>query len=47
MFGPDQPIAFSFIEIPNALGALEGVVMELHDCAFPLLKVDHADGGPR
>jgi malate dehydrogenase len=26
------------IEIPNALGALDGVVMELHDCAFPLLK---------
>ncbi len=38
MFGPDQPIALLLIEIPNALGALEGVVMELHDCAFPLLK---------
>jgi malate dehydrogenase len=38
MFGPDQPIALHLIEIPNALGALEGVVMELHDCAFPLLK---------
>src|SRR5919108_2793906 len=38
MFGPDQPIALSLIEIPNALGALDGVVMELHDCAFPLLK---------
>src|SRR6059058_1919378 len=38
MFGPEQPIAMSLIEIPNALGALEGVVMELHDCAFPLLK---------
>jgi malate dehydrogenase len=38
MFGPDQPIALSLIEIPNALSALEGVVMELHDCAFPLLK---------
>src|SRR2546426_11388063 len=38
MFGPDQSIALSLIEIPNALGALEGVVMELHDCAFPLLK---------
>src|SRR6266699_7283280 len=37
MFGPDQPIALSLIEIPNALAALEGVVMELHDCAFPLL----------
>jgi malate dehydrogenase len=38
MFGPEQPIALSLIEIPNALGTLEGVVMELHDCAFPLLK---------
>src|SRR2546427_5987821 len=38
MFGPDRPIALSLIEIPNALAALEGVVMELHDCAFPLLK---------
>ena len=38
MFGPEQPVALSLIEIPNALGALEGVVMELHDCAFPLLK---------
>jgi len=38
MFGPEQPVALSLLEIPNALGALEGVVMELHDCAFPLLK---------
>jgi len=38
MFGPDQPIALHLIEIPPALGALEGVVMELHDCAFPLLQ---------
>jgi len=38
MFGPDQPLALYLIEIPAALGALEGVVMELHDCAFPLLQ---------
>jgi malate dehydrogenase len=38
MFGPEQPIQLSLIEIPPALGALEGVVMELHDCAFPLLN---------
>src|SRR6195256_100810 len=38
MFGQDQPVALHLIEIPNALGALEGVVMELHDCAFPLLQ---------
>src|ERR1700693_5402906 len=38
MFGVDQPIVLHLIEIPNALGALDGVVMELHDCAFPLLQ---------
>src|ERR1700741_4921515 len=38
MFGPDQPVILHLIEIPSALGALDGVVMELHDCAFPLLK---------
>jgi len=38
MFGPEQPVQLSLIEITAALGALEGVVMELHDCAFPLLK---------
>lgn len=38
MFGPDQPLALHLIEIPNALDALNGVVMELHDCAFPLLE---------
>ena len=38
MFGKDQPIALQLIEIPPALGALDGVVMELHDCAFPLLQ---------
>jgi len=38
MFGADQPVTLHLIEIPPALGALEGVVMELHDCAFPLLQ---------
>lgn len=38
MFGKDQPVVLHLIEIPPALGALEGVVMELHDCAFPLLQ---------
>lgn len=37
LFGPDQPIALHLIEIPQALKALQGVVMELEDCAFPLL----------
>src|SRR5256714_10494061 len=38
MFGADQPIALHLIEIPAALNALEGVVMELHDGALPLLQ---------
>src|SRR5499427_1977160 len=38
MFGPEQPLILHLIEIEPALGALQGVVMELDDCAFPLLK---------
>jgi malate dehydrogenase len=38
MFGPEQPVILHLIEIEPALGALSGVVMELDDCAFPLLK---------
>jgi malate dehydrogenase len=38
MLGPDQPIALHILEVPAVLGALKGVMMELEDCAFPLLK---------
>jgi malate dehydrogenase len=38
MFGLDQPLVLHLIEIPSVLAALEGVVMELQDCAFPLLE---------
>ena len=38
MFGPEQPVILHLIEIEPALPALQGVVMELDDCAFPLLK---------
>src|SRR5436190_21865891 len=38
MFGPGQPLILHLIEIEPALPALQGVVMELEDCAFPLLK---------
>ena len=38
MFGPDQPVSLNLVEIPQAEKALEGVIMELNDCAFPLLK---------
>jgi len=37
MLGKDQPVILQLLEIPPAMGALEGVVMELNDCAFPLL----------
>ncbi len=47
MLGPDQPVILQMLEITPALGALEGVAMELEDCAFPLLagmvKTDDAD----
>ena len=38
MFGPKQPVILQLLEITPALGTLEGVVMELNDCAFPLLQ---------
>ena len=38
VFGPDQPVALNLIEIEPGMKALEGVCMELDDCAFPLLK---------
>ncbi len=38
MLGPDTPVILQLLEITPALGALEGVRMELDDCAFPLLR---------
>ncbi|MCY4150107.1 MAG: malate dehydrogenase [Gammaproteobacteria bacterium] len=44
MLGKDQPVALQLLEITPAMQALEGVVMELDDCAFPLLaSVDISD----
>src|SRR5579872_1857662 len=37
LLGPDQPVILQLLEITPVLGALQGVVMELEDCAFPLL----------
>ncbi|PTU31242.1 malate dehydrogenase [Stenotrophobium rhamnosiphilum] len=37
MLGPDQPVILQLLEITPALPALNGVVMELNDCAFPLV----------
>ena len=38
MFGPDTEVELQLLELEPALGALNGVAMELDDCAFPLLK---------
>lgn len=51
VFGPDQPVVLHLIELPHALGALDGVHMELDDCAFPTLAgvvkadSDHLEDG--
>src|SRR5437762_9065547 len=37
MLGPDQPVILQLLEITPALQALQGVIMELEDCSFPLL----------
>jgi malate dehydrogenase len=37
MLGPDQPVILQLLEITPALKALDGVVMEINDCAYPLL----------
>ncbi len=37
VFGPDQPVILHLVELPQAMAALDGVEMELEDCAFPTL----------
>src|SRR3954468_5539057 len=38
VFGPDQPVIIHLVDIEPAMNILQGVVMELDDCAFPLLR---------
>ena len=38
MFGPNQPVNVTLLEIPVAEKALQGVIMELNDCALPLIR---------
>lgn len=38
LFGPDRPVALHLLDLPQAQNAVRGVVMELEDCAFPLLS---------
>ncbi len=53
VFGPDTPVHLNLIELPHAMDALGGVVMELDDCAFPTLQgvttadSDHLEDGFR
>lgn len=47
MFGFDQPIALHILEVPEAMTFLEGVKMELDDCAFPLLQEIHVGSDPK
>ncbi len=47
VFGPDTPVQLRLLEITPALGALEGVVMELDDCAFPTLHSVEIGDDPR
>lgn len=44
--GDEQPLALHILEVPAVLQALEGVKMELQDCAFPLLKEIHVGADP-
>ena len=46
LFGPDQPVILQMLEITPALQALNGVAMELDDCAFPLLHIDVMSDNP-
>jgi len=46
LLGPNQPIALHLLEVPEAMGALKGLVMELEDCAFPLVREIHIGSEP-
>jgi malate dehydrogenase len=46
MLGPDQPVILQLVDIPPAMKAVEGVMMELSDCAFPLLAGMEAADDP-
>lgn len=47
LFGNEQPIALHILELPDVLGPLNGVVMELEDCAFPLLQEIRVGSDPK
>jgi malate dehydrogenase len=47
MLGPDQPISLNILELPEAMNSLQGVKMEIEDCAFPLLKEIRIGSNPK
>jgi malate dehydrogenase len=47
LLGPDRPVALRLLEIPDAMKAVEGVIMELDDCAFPLVHSIDAYDDPK
>ncbi len=47
MLGPKQPVILQLLEIPEAIKAVDGVVMELEDCAFPTLAGTKVSSDPR
>lgn len=46
LLGPNTPIALHLLDVPEGVGALKGVQMELQDCVFPLLKEIHVGSDP-
>ena len=46
VFGADQPMILQLLDIPPAMGVLGGLLMELDDCAFPLVKKVIATADP-
>lgn len=46
MFGETTPVQLHLLELPQAMNALQGVIMELQDCAFPLVHSIHAFDDP-
>mmetsp|Transcript_50074 Transcript_50074/g.117323 ORF Transcript_50074/g.117323 Transcript_50074/m.117323 type:complete len:405 (+) Transcript_50074:201-1415(+) len=47
MFGPDQPVNLSLLDLPDSMEKVKGVMMELNDCAFPLLAAVSGHSEPR
>src|SRR5947209_1808634 len=47
MFGPSQPVELSLLDVPETMPLLDATIMELHDCAFPLLAALRKSTDPK